>query len=194
MLCKLIKRIWMKLEVNKGTKQLLSVINTNIISNGMAGDAHGMFNLGCNYSKGGYGLPQDRAKALELWQRAGELGSAKAYNNIGDAYYHGRGVEKDEKKAAHYYEIAAMGGLLEARNNLGCDEACAGNWDRAIKHFMIAAGGGYSIKGIHLLYKEGCASKEDYTNALRAYQKYLVEIRSEQRDHAAAFDDRYKYY
>ena len=61
---------------------------------------------------------------------------------------------------------------------------------------MIAAGDGRneSVKNMQHLYKHGLATKEDYSNALRAYQKYLDEIRSEQRDKAAAADDQDKYY
>ena len=62
-----------------------------------------MFNLGCWYRDGVYGLPQDHAKALELFYRSGDLGYANAYNNIGSAYYNGREVKVDMKKALHYY-------------------------------------------------------------------------------------------
>ena len=83
-----------------------------------------------------------------------------------------------------------------ARYNLGCTKARAGDWERAIKHFMIAAGGGDndSIKNIQQLYMDGYATKEDYTKALLAYQDYLEDVRSEQRDYATAFDDEYKCY
>ena len=159
------------------------------------GDAEAIFNLGCCYSEGAYGLTRDYDKALELWQQAGELGIAGAHFNIGNAYYFSRGVERDEKKADHYYELAAMGGDAIARHNLGNAEFRAGNWDRAIKHWLIAAGDGYngSVKSIQLLYTKGDAIKEDYTSALRAYQVYLEEVRSEQRNKAAAYNDRFKY-
>ena len=161
-----------------------------------AGDAEAIFSLGCCYSKGSRGLQQNHAKALELNHRAGELGCTASYNNIGDAYHYGRGVESDEKKADHYYGLSAMGGDAAARHNLGCSEYEKSNWGRAIKHYMISAGGGYndSVKSIQLLYKAGHATKDDYTKALRAYQKYLDEIRSEQRDKAAAANERFKYY
>ena len=160
------------------------------------GDAHAMFNLGGYYDDGDYGLPQNRDKALELYRRAGELGIAGAYYNTGIAYDTGRGVERDERKAEHYYELAAIRGHVAASYNLGVFEDHAGNWDRAIKHWLIAAGGGYSdsVKNVQQLYTEGHATKEDYSKALLAYQKYLQEIRSEQRDNAAAFGDNYKYY
>ena len=160
------------------------------------GDANAIFNLGVCYSTGVYGLPQDYEKAFELYHRAGELGYASAYYNIGNAYYNGRGVERNEKKAEHYYEQAAIRGDEMARYNLGNSELRAGNWDRALKHYMIAAGDGDndSVKNILQLYKLSLATKEDYAKALLAYQTYLDEIRSEQRDKAAAFCDSYKYY
>jgi len=68
-----------------------------------AGDAGAMFTLGYHYDEGTLGLTQDRTKALELRHQAGELGCADAYYNIGYAYYHGEGVERDGKKAMHYY-------------------------------------------------------------------------------------------
>ena len=44
------------------------------------------------------------------------------------------------------------------------------------------------------MYTNGKATKEDYTTALRAYQEYLGEIKSVQRDKAAAASERYRYY
>ena len=60
--------------------------------------------------------------------------------------------------------------------------------NRALKHYMIAAEGGKpdSLKAIQKLYTNGHATKDYYTKALRAYQAYLVEIKSTQRDKAAA--------
>ena len=160
------------------------------------GDAEAMYNLGCCYSEGSYGLTRDRTKGCKFWQQAGELGCAEAYNNIGYAYRNGEGVERDEKKADHYYELSAMGGNVGARHNLGCAEGNSGNWKRAIKHWSISAGAGYndSVKNIQQMYTAGHATKQDYTEALRAYQEYLEDVRSEQRDQAAAFDDGYKCY
>ena len=161
------------------------------------GDAHAMFNLGSHYNEGRHGLPQDREKALELWHRAGELGNALAYYNIGQAYLYGRVVESNEKKAKHYWELSAMGGAVEARHNLGCSDGCAGNEERALKHFMIAMEGGDhdSVKMIQQMYKNGRATKDDYAEALKTYQAYLSEIKSDDRDKASAFDDKqYKYY
>ena len=158
------------------------------------GDAEAMSNFGFYYSQGIDGLPQDYTKALELWGRAGELGHAEAFFNIGCMYVNGRGVARDRKKAVHYFELGAMGGDADSRHNLGTFEYTAGNTERAMKHFMIAVEGGSnsSLKRIQELYSGGQATRDEYTNALRAYQEYLVEVKSSQRDEAAAYED-YKY-
>ena len=160
------------------------------------GDATAIANLGFHYAHGEMGFPQDINKALELWQKAGGLGHALAYYNIGCIYENGTGVEVDEKKAIHYYELAAMGGDVLARNNLGCIEEEAGNLERAKKHWMIAVKDGYadSLMTIQSLHSIGDATKEEYAQALRSYQAYLCEVKSSQRDEAAAYSDDYKYY
>ena len=157
------------------------------------GDTYAFFLMGNNYSHGWYGLPKDSVKALELYHRAGKCG----YNNIGNAYYNGEGVERDEKMAKHYHELAAMEGMVSARYNLGGSEYKAGNHDRALKHYMIAVRGGFirSVKIIQHMYKEGHVAKDHYAKALRSHQAYLNEIKSDQRDRAAAtLGDDYRYY
>ena len=161
-----------------------------------AGDADATQIVAGYYSLERCGLPKDQTNALELWHRAGELGSASSYHNISKAYFLGsNGVEKDVKKAVHYTELAAMRGDAISRNNLGLLEQDVGNVERAIKHFMIAIRGGYgdSLKSIQKLYLNGHTTKDVYAQALLAYQSYLGEIRSYQRDQAAAFDEDYKY-
>ena len=118
------------------------------------GDAEAIYILGYDYAEGIAGLTQDMDKALELWHRATEIGHAASYCSIGYAYHNGRGVERDEKKATHYYELAAMGGDETARHNLGVLEESAGNMGRALKHYMInvRSGDHDSLKKIKQLY------------------------------------------
>ena len=153
-------------------------------------------NLGIRYRDGTNGYPQDYRKALELWHRAGELGHAMAYSNIGYAYHCGQGVKVDVKKARHYYELAAIGGDVDARHSLGFIEMKACNMNKALKHWIIAIRGGFteSLENVKRLYSAGYATKEDYTKALQAYQEYLGEIKSVQRDKAATADEEYRYY
>ena len=91
-------------------------------------DAEAIFTQACSYSNGEYGILQNHAKALELWHRAGELGHAKSNFNTGYIYDEGEGVGVDKEKAVHYYELAAVQGLPEARHSLGLLEKKDGNF------------------------------------------------------------------
>ena len=105
-------------------------------------------------------------------------------------------MQTEKKKAIYYYELAALRGNAVARQNLGNDELRAGNMNRALKHYLIAIRGGHdkSLEMIKYMYKNGDATKEDYMKALQSYQEYLGEIKSAQRDEAAAADERNRYY
>jgi len=159
-------------------------------------DAEAIRSMGRFHADGSHGYPQNYVKALELYHRAADLGHAVAYFNIGFSYQVGRGVESDTKKAIHYYELGAVKGDVNARFALGMLEGEEGSLDRALKHYMIAIEGGDkdSLQGIKQFYSDGYATKEVYTEALRSYQEYLDEIKSEQRDAAAAANADWKYY
>ena len=92
--------------------------------------------------------------------------------------------------------VHAMNGSANARYNLGSMAMVAGNMDRAIKHYMIAvrSGDADSVEEIKDMYTDGQATKDDYTKALQLYQEYLGEIKSVQRDKAAAAREDYRYY
>jgi len=160
------------------------------------GDAQAMLSLGRCYHEGTNGFRQDYNKAFELWHRAAELGLTRAYCSVGYSYEHGEGVERNKKKANYYFELGAMEGDVNARYNLGNIEEKAGNMNRALKHFMIAvrAGDNKSLDTIKELYSDGYATKEDYMKALQSYQVYLGEIKSAQRDKAAATREDCRYY
>ena len=159
-------------------------------------DAQAMYNIGVYNSEGFHGYPQDYAKALELWHRSGERGYAGAYCSIGNAYQRGEGVKVDMKKAQYYYELAALGGSASARLNLGNIEILTGNTERALKHYMVSVTGGNDtcLKQIQHLFSQGRVTKQYYREAVRAYQEYLREIKSSQRDEAAAAHEDFRYY
>ena len=161
-----------------------------------ANDPIAICDIGGYYRDGLNGYPQDHTKALELWHRAGELGHTGAYCSIGYAYKFGRGVEVDKEKAKYCWELAAMGGDTTARHNLGVDEKRSGNFDRALKHYMIAvrSGNSDSLEKIKQMYSDGYATKDQYATALQLYQEYLGEIKSIQRDKAAADNEEYRYH
>ena len=152
------------------------------------GNAIAFCQLAGLYANGLIGVRQDNAKAIELYLKAGELGCAKAYYNLGNSYREGRGVDINTKKAKHYYELAAMNGDITARHNLGGLEYNAGNHQRAYKHFVISgmAGDKLSLDTIKEGYMAGRVTKEDYANTLRGYQQSQDEMKSKARDKALA--------
>ena len=132
------------------------------------GNADAYYILAGYYAGGEMGLPQDWLKANELYLKAGELGCAGAYFNLGNSYDNGRGVEIDEKKAEHYYELAAMNGSVHARHNLGCMEFQAGNHQRAYQHFLIGAKAGCeeSLAEVKKGYTKGIVSKDKHAEEI----------------------------
>ena len=147
------------------------------------------YKLGLYYTLGSMGMPQDFAKARELYLKAGELGCAEGYYNMGYSYNNGRGVVMDKKKAKHYYELAAMNGDLHARHYLGYIEAQAGNDHRAMKHFILAAKAGFKKSlddAVRVGFMNGIVTKDEYANILRAYQQQHDEMKSDTRDKARA--------
>eukprot|EP01083_Nonionella_stella_P217576 781080_1 len=98
--------------------------------------------------------------------------------------------------AKHYYELVAMEGNVIARHNLGASEYNTRNYDRALKHYMIAVRVGHtnSVKEIQRMYMDGHVAKDHYANALQSHQAYLNEIKSDQRDKAAALRVDYRYH
>ena len=154
-----------------------------------ADDANAMHNLACYYRDAEMGLPQDYGKALELWLRGAELENKESQCSIADAYRQGQGVERDMGKAKHYWELAAVGGDVVSRYNLGMLEASIGSLDRAMKHFMISAGAGCddSLNQIREYFMHGAATKDDFEKALRAHKEAADEMKSDQRAAAAEF-------
>ena len=151
-----------------------------------SGDVLAYTNLAFYYANSEHGLTQDYQKANELWLKAGELGCAEAYFNLGQSHHEGKGVESDIKKAQYYWELAAMGGDIQARHNLGCLEGQAGKVERAIKHWIIAARVGCkdSLATIKKGYMNREITKDEYASTLRAHQKANDAAKSEARDKA----------
>jgi hypothetical protein len=128
----------------------------------------------------------DLAKALEYYAKAAELGDLGAHAFLGFLYDDGDGVEKDKKKAVHHFEQAAIGGHPAARGLLGFLELENGRFERAAKHFIIAAnlGDEKSLDEVKDLFVKGIVSKEDYAATLRAHQAAVDATKSAEREKA----------
>lgn len=160
------------------------------------GDPEAFHNMACAYAAGGHNLPVDKAKAVELLNKAIKLGSIIAHNSLGCLYYDGDGVVKDVKKAKHHFELAAIGGSEESRYHLGKIEMLRftyGSTKRAVDHWMLgaAAGDDACLKMIKNSFFKSfgkevqVVTKEQYETAVRTHGACLDEMRSEDRDKAA---------
>ena len=65
------------------------------------------------YIRGNY------AEAVKWYRKAANKGDNKARNDLGNCYYGGEGVEKDELEAVRWFWDAAVQGDTEAQNSLG---------------------------------------------------------------------------
>lgn len=103
----------------------------------------------------------------------------------------GDGVSKDGAKATQYSKLGALAGCETSSIKLGLLDANAGRFDWAIKHWLIAAKC-WDIRAVNKIKRsmvQAHATKEQYAHALIQFQEYLNEVKSEQRDDAAAHND-----
>ena len=140
----------------------------------------------------------DYEAAFDYWSQAAALGDVEAHYHLSCLYFESlypngvavdeelidEGYEKDEKKFLHHLTEAAIGGHFVARHDLGVREEINGRFDRAVKHFIIAAKLGYdpSLKSAKSLYRSELMSKDDFTTALRGYQAAIEAAKSPQRE------------
>ena len=131
----------------------------------------------------------DYEAAIKYLTSAAALGDVRAHYQLSCLYGEGKGVEKDEKKFLHHLEKAAIGGHPDARHNLACKEGQSGQYDRAMKHYIIAANLGHdkSMGALKQAYKARFISKEDFAAALRGHHAAIEATKSPQRKAAAEF-------
>ncbi len=123
-------------------------------------------------------------KGLEYLSKAADLGNANAHFCLATLYEYGaNGVEKDMKKFFYHCEQAAIGGEPHARCHLAKIEEENGRFERAAKHYIIAANLGYddALQDVKNLFVKGIVRKEDYAAALRACQAAVDETKSAER-------------
>ena len=140
--------------------------------------------------KGNYGI------AFANFTKAAELGHVEAHRQLSIMYELGLGVEQDEGKAIHHLEEAAIGGHPKARHNLGVYEWNDKNYERAAKHWIIAARLGYneSIKELMKMYKV-CSSdnfERDIERAIEKAVESVIAATQEQDNSTKALVEKYK--
>ena len=154
-------------------------------------DGNAFYLLGGKYHRGIGGLPYNHEKAMELWNKAAELGTCNAHAKIASFENCHVELKKDREKARYHYQIAAMGGHEIARHILGIMELDKGNLSLAMKHWMISARAGFdeSLKNVGGGYKRGHVTKDEYATTLRAYQSIRDEMKSDERAKATIMNE-----
>jgi len=156
----------------------------NVMKRVEANDQAAMCHMGIMcHNEGNY------KRAFAYLLKAAELGDAGAHYQISLLYREGKGVEKSKKKEVYHLEEAAIAGNPYARHNLGCYESECCKYERAVKHWIIAANLGHegSMQNVKAAYRGGLVSKEDFDLALRGHQAAIDATKSPQRDEAEAF-------
>ena len=130
----------------------------------------------------------DYKGAIEYWTKAAELGDVMAHYQLSYLYNEGTGVEKDEKKDVYHLEQAAIGGHPEARYHLGFLEGSNDRFERAARHWIIAANLGHddSMEKVKEFHEVGMVSKDDFASTLRAHHAAVDAMKSPQREAAEA--------
>ncbi|KAK1733603.1 tetratricopeptide repeat protein [Skeletonema marinoi] len=130
----------------------------------------------------------DYGAAVELFKKAAKLGDGEANYQLAGCYGLGLGVERKPKMEIFYWEEAAIGGHPKARYNIGVTEKRNGRFDRAQRHWIIAASQGHtnSVKALVENHKRGLVKKEVADDALRAYKAAVDATKSPQREAAEA--------
>jgi hypothetical protein len=115
----------------------------------LSGQADDCYELGLSYYFGRESYPLDRARAAHAYERACDLGDARACNNLGDALAYGEGMTRDVARAAELFRRACHNGEALACANLG---------------YMVEHGEGVDrdVRRARDLYRDACATGEVY--------------------------------
>ncbi|MCU7958524.1 MAG: sel1 repeat family protein [gamma proteobacterium symbiont of Bathyaustriella thionipta] len=115
--------------------------------------------------------------ALLVWTPLAKHGDTVAQFNLGNLYFNGEGVAKNDEEAAHWFRLAAQAGHAQAQANLGAlYEAGKGvkkDFKQAFEWYKKAADQGEMIAQYNLgrLYQTGKGVKRDSRQALIEYKK-----------------------
>ena len=82
------------------------------------GNSQALVNLALDYQNGNNVEYKDSHKAVELYEKAADLGNPQAQLSLGYCYLEGEGVLKDAAKAKEYFMMAADQGLPAAKRAL----------------------------------------------------------------------------
>jgi TPR repeat protein len=149
-------------------------------------DPNALFNMSMSYGRGRKGLPLDQVKCIDLLRQSAALGCQEAQYQLGQAYDHGEmGLEQNEEEAIKYYEKAAESGHMNALHNLACAMGGNGDFATAMRHWRLAASGGYRVSMNSLItvcFEDCLLHHADLAETLQVFYRCRDEMRSEDRN------------
>jgi hypothetical protein len=161
-------------------KKSQAKIYKNTMKRIAANDPVATFQFAIDCNKAG-----DHTKAFEYFTKAAALGDAEAHLRLAEMYHNGAGVEKNEKKEIYHLEEATIGGHPRARHNLGAHEGIKCNFERSIKHFVIAANQGHEGSMKALMGEGGFPrdfiTKEELAATLRTHKAAVKAMNTPER-------------
>ena len=134
--------------------------------------------IGAMYNNG-RGVEQNYNKAVELYQKAADLGDSGACYNLGLMYNEGLGVNQNYNKAVELYQKACDLGNDDACYNLG-NMYCNGqgvnqNYNKAVELYQKACdlGNDDACYKLGNMYLNGEGVNQDYNKAVELFIKGL---------------------
>jgi S1-C subfamily serine protease len=101
--------------------------------------------------------------AHAIWLPLAQQGDSNAQINLGFMYDYGYGIDRDARRAAHWYRLSAEGGLAAAQFNLG---------------LMYAAGRGVEQSPVKASYWFQQAAEQGQADAQYALARHLRDVMS----------------
>jgi len=129
----------------------------------------------------GYGVQEDKEKAVEYYRIAAEQGYPRAQVNLGYMYSNAYGVECDKAQAVKYYQMAADQGYTNAYTNLGYmySNGYGIPQDKkiAVKYYKKAAKRGYArgLCNLGYMYDYGYGITQSKSEAAKYYYMAAVQ-------------------
>ena len=97
-----------------------------------------------------FGLVRSEKRAVKLWEKAAQLGSAEAMYSLARSYAKGLGVRLNKKKAMHFYRMSADMGDAVSQNRLATMLCDLKNFEEGFRYFRLSAEQGWTSGEIAL--------------------------------------------
>ncbi|MCQ2078759.1 MAG: sel1 repeat family protein [archaeon] len=123
--------------------------------------------------------PEHQKESISHFEIASKAGIVAATAYLGDAYFNGRGVEKDVAKGMDLFMDAAMDGDVDALYSIGAayleGQTIAPDYEKALDFLAEASSKGSprAANALGLMYLGGFGTEQNIAKAKRLFEKAL---------------------